>query len=563
MLFRFGVVLAARVMEGGTELLVAGSRPELGHWDPQRAVPMKPARPSAPLPTQEPALWLAEVELPDEDAASPFWYKFLRREGGRLLWEVGKLEDKVRVFVSVGWKSQSHGPVFCDFWVLPGGLDEDGHLTNRDRDKAEAFDTFFASLFNMDDGPRGSQCPELEDHDCENDELPVNPETVLNLLLQLDHYHSMGPDGIHPRILKELADVITKSLSMIFEQSWESREGIWKLANVLIFNKGKKEDHGTTSLSVSLQCLVIHPDDLGKSVHIICLDFRKTFDTISHGILLDKLSSPQLDKQIMWWVSNWLMGNGPHHDRSCVYNQSNIVDGVYCLPIAHWIEVSGHTDEMKHTTDFYFNIAGQQAIHYSRHDSLGRLSPDSPKLTLTENMPQSEILPNIWLGSCPRQLEHITIKLKHELGITAVMNFQTEHDIVQNSWGCNRYPEPMSPEILMKLYKEEGLAYVWLPTADMSTEGRIQMLPQAVCLLHGLLENGHTVYVHCNAGVGRSTAAVCGWLKYVMGWSLRKVQYFLASRRPAVYIDEEALNRAEEDFYQKFGHLRSSYQIQD
>ncbi|NXT43991.1 EPM2A protein, partial [Pelecanoides urinatrix] len=175
----------------------------------------------------------------------------------------------------------------------------------------------------------------------------------------------------------------------------------------------------------------------------------------------------------------------------------------------------------------------------------------------------ARILPNIWLGSCPRQLEHVTVKLKHELGVTAVMNFQTEWDIVQNSWGCNRYPEPMSPEILMKLYKEEGLAYVWLPTPDMSTEGRIQMLPQAVCLLHGLLENGHTVYVHCNAGVGRSTAAVSGWLKYVMGWSLRKVQYFLASRRPAVYIDEEALIRAEEDFYNKFGHLRSSCKVQE
>ncbi|KAM9156648.1 laforin isoform 2-T2 [Pangshura tecta] len=168
------------------------------------------------------------------------------------------------------------------------------------------------------------------------------------------------------------------------------------------------------------------------------------------------------------------------------------------------------------------------------------------------------ILPNIWLGSCPRQVEHVTIKLKHELGVTAVMNFQTEWDVVQNSWGCNRYPEPMSPEVLMKLYKEEGLAYVWMPTPDMSTEGRIQMLPQAVCLLHGLLENGHIVYVHCNAGVGRSTAAVCGWLKYVMGWNLRKVQYFVASRRPAVYIDEEALARAEDDFYQKFGPLRYS-----
>ena len=92
----------------------------------------------------------------------------------------------------------------------------------------------------------------------------------------------------------------------------------------------------------------------------------------------------------------------------------------------------------------------------------------------------------------------------------------------------------------------------------LSTAGRVQMLPQAVCLLHALLEKGHTVYVHCNAGVGRSTAAVCGWLQYVLGWSRRKVQYFLVAKRPAVYIDEEALARAEEDFYQKFGKIRSS-----
>ncbi|XP_075410542.1 laforin isoform X2 [Tenrec ecaudatus] len=59
-------------------------------------------------------------------------------------------------------------------------------------------------------------------------------------------------------------------------------------------------------------------------------------------------------------------GSGPHHDRCCIYNENNLVDGVYCLPIGHWIEATGHTNEMKHTTDFYFNIAGHQAMHYSR-----------------------------------------------------------------------------------------------------------------------------------------------------------------------------------------------------
>ncbi|KAJ7415475.1 hypothetical protein WISP_78103 [Willisornis vidua] len=105
----------------------------------------------------------------------------------------------------------------------------------------------------MDDGPRLSQCPELEDHDCENEQLSADPELVQNLLVQLDPYKPMGPDGIHHRILKQLTEVIAKHL-LIFEWSWESGEvpADWKLANVApIFKMGKKEDPGNYR-SVSL-----------------------------------------------------------------------------------------------------------------------------------------------------------------------------------------------------------------------------------------------------------------------------------------------------------------------
>uniref|UniRef100_A0A673IAN7 EPM2A glucan phosphatase, laforin n=1 Tax=Sinocyclocheilus rhinocerous TaxID=307959 RepID=A0A673IAN7_9TELE len=226
-----------------------------------------------------------------------------------------------------------------------------------------------------------------------------------------------------------------------------------------------------------------------------------------------RLSEPHTDK--LWFKfikrvdGNYIWeGNGPHHDRHCVYDDSNLVDRVYCHPIGHLIEETGHTDEMKHTTNFYFSIAEQQAIHFF------------------------QVLPH----------------LKQKLGVTAVLNFQTECDVINNSHGCRRdLSQPMSPETLTHLYKDCGLSYIWIPTPDMSTEGRTQMLPQAVFLLYGLLENRHTVYVHCNAGVGHSTVAVCGLLMYVLGWRLRKMQYYLTARRAAVYIDEEALVRAEND----------------
>ena len=57
----------------------------------------------------------------------------------------------------------------------------------------------------------------------------------------------MGPDGIYPRVLRELAEVLAKPVSIIYQQSWSKGEvpDDWKLANVTpIYKKGQREDPG-------------------------------------------------------------------------------------------------------------------------------------------------------------------------------------------------------------------------------------------------------------------------------------------------------------------------------
>ncbi|KFQ09537.1 hypothetical protein N329_07420, partial [Haliaeetus albicilla] len=63
----------------------------------------------------------------------------------------------------------------------------------------------------------------------------------------LDTCKSMGLNGIYPRVLRELVEVFTKPLSIIYQQSWLTGEVpvYWKLANVTpIYKKGRKEDPG-------------------------------------------------------------------------------------------------------------------------------------------------------------------------------------------------------------------------------------------------------------------------------------------------------------------------------
>ncbi|KFQ29702.1 hypothetical protein N332_06856, partial [Mesitornis unicolor] len=94
----------------------------------------------------------------------------------------------------------------------------------------------------------GTQSPEWEDRDGKHSEAPIiHEEVVSDLLHQLDIHRSMGPDGIHPRVLRELAEVLTKPLSIIYQQSWLTEEVPldWRLANMMpIYKKGRKEDPG-------------------------------------------------------------------------------------------------------------------------------------------------------------------------------------------------------------------------------------------------------------------------------------------------------------------------------
>jgi len=73
----------------------------------------------------------------------------------------------------------------------------------------------------------------------------VKEDLVYELLQELDPFKSMGPDNTHQQLLRELADVAVRPLSVLLEKSRRSGDvpEDWKKANVTpIYKKGLKED---------------------------------------------------------------------------------------------------------------------------------------------------------------------------------------------------------------------------------------------------------------------------------------------------------------------------------
>ncbi|KFV39371.1 hypothetical protein N341_00671, partial [Tyto alba] len=76
---------------------------------------------------------------------------------------------------------------------------------------------------------------------------PTVGEQVQDRLRNPKMHKSMGPDEMHLRVLKELADEVAKPLAIIFDKLWQFGDILtdWERGNITpVFKNGKKEDLG-------------------------------------------------------------------------------------------------------------------------------------------------------------------------------------------------------------------------------------------------------------------------------------------------------------------------------
>ena len=231
------------------------------------------------------------------------------------------------------------------------------HLNNQiivnDRQKAVAFNNFFAEASDLDDS--NHPLPD-EDFEVQNqlNNIVISEVDVMDQLNTLNINKAYGPDEIPPRLLKEAKNIISKPLSNLFNKSLQMHTfpKLWKRANVLpIFKKGDKNTLSNyrpisllssmskifekiifkylynhfkdnflisiwqsgfqPSLSTVTQLIELYHQfckavSEGKEIRVVFLDISKAFDRVWHRGLLFKLKKFGVGGGLLDWFADYL-----------------------------------------------------------------------------------------------------------------------------------------------------------------------------------------------------------------------------------------------------------------
>ncbi|MGH7961044.1 MAG: dual specificity protein phosphatase family protein [Candidatus Binatia bacterium] len=132
----------------------------------------------------------------------------------------------------------------------------------------------------------------------------------------------------------------------------------------------------------------------------------------------------------------------------------------------------------------------------------------------------SQILPTLFVGEYPR-VEDI-VWLKQTVGISAVLSLQDSEDLAAK----NLFLPTLENE-----YQRQQVAFHQVPVTDFDCQSLALTLPMALEVLRTLIEQGHTTFVHCNAGCNRAPTLAIAYLHTHHSMTLAEARDFVKARR--------------------------------
>ena len=357
---------------------------------------------------------------------------------------------------------------------IPDLIKPDKSKATTDLEKAEVLNSQFSSVFTSEDLSNLPALPEVNILQT-LDSITITHASIIKKLKNLRSDKAPGPDGVHPHLLKTLANTFAPILSMIFSISLESQElpSVWKTGIITaLFKKGKKsqaQNYRPVSLT-SIPCKILesfivdniinhlaenflknpnqHGFSKGRStvtnlicalniwtealshnipVDIIYLDFEKAFDKVPHQRLLRQLSNFGICGKIHGWISSFLSNRTQavkvnDSISSSAPVRSGVPQGSVLGPALFLIYVTNISDHIKNFTSlfaddtklFSYILDSEDTVHNTSklQEDINTLATWSEVMQMSFNLSKCHIM---HLGHNNSQHQYFMHKSSHFL----------------------------------------------------------------------------------------------------------------------------------------------------
>lgn len=151
-------------------------------------------------------------------------------------------------------------------------------------------------------------------------------------------------------------------------------------------------------------------------------------------------------------------------------------------------------------------------------------------MSWTWSLNWNDVTAALVVGTCPMTPDDLA-RIHTEAGVSAVLSVQ--HDDCLAYWSLDY-------DVMKAKGRALGLVMRRAPMRDFDLEDQQRHLPYAVAALTQLRADGHRVYVHCTAGLGRAPLTVLGYLALVEGRDPHEAIRLIQARRPGAVPSWEA-----------------------
>jgi hypothetical protein len=323
----------------------------------------------------------------------------------------------------------------------------DGTRSNNPADAADVLASAFSSVFVSEPYGPLPRC-NVKSKDYSITDIIIEPANVAHELLKLDIFKSIGPDGVHPKLLKALAvdKQFVGAVTELFRKCSDTGKlpSVWKSATVVaLFKKGSKSDplnyrpvsltcilckvyeklirshivnyiedsistqqhgfvRGKSCLSNLLETVdtILDILDSGAPVDLLYFDFSKAFDTVPHFRLLSKLESLGITGKVLEvirdFISNRTMRVSVNGECSKIKQVlSGVPQGSVLGPLLFVLFINDLPDNIKNKVKLFaddLKLVGNASNYSSIADDLAELENWEERWLLKFNLTKCKVL---------------------------------------------------------------------------------------------------------------------------------------------------------------------------